>query len=173
MVGCSLTLYKMSCEPIYPSRSLCIVLLQCITIWKAIFSHVSMKGDIQSTYSDSVVFTELFVTGTTKALRGPQRLSSVLRWVCPPPQNTGSPFFFFCGRLNWHKEAMWAAAESSSHQGIGRSEKKMLISMWEQQECPGIMKDCVKFSLEEPLSGEKCPTYSKRSCGETQTTHIS
>lgn len=29
------------------------------------------------------------------------------------------------------------------------------------------MKDCVKFSLEEPLSGKKCPSYSKRSCGET------
>lgn len=69
--------------------------------------------------------------------------------------------------LNWNKEAMWAAAESSSHQGTGRSEKKMLFSMWEQQECPRIMKDCVKFSLEEPLSGKKCPSYSKRSCGET------
>lgn len=62
---------------------------------------------------------------------------------------------------------MQVAAESSSYQGIGRSEKKMLISMWEQQECPGIMKDCAEFSLEEPLSGETCPPYSKRSWSES------
>lgn len=45
-----------------------------------------------------------------------------------------------------------AAAESSGHQGIARSEKQMLIGMWEQQECPGIVKDCIKFSLEESYS---------------------
>lgn len=56
-----------------------------------------------------------------------------------------------------------AAVESSSHQGIVRIEKQMLISMWEQQECPGIRIDCVKFSLEEPWSGAKSPPYSKRS----------
>lgn len=120
-------------------------------------SQASMEGNIQSTYSDSMAFTEFFVTETTKALRG-------------------TPEAFFCSALglspslNCQFAFLWEiqlAAESSSRQGIGRSERKMLISMWVQQECPGIIKDCVKFSLEEPLSGEKHPPYSKRSCRET------
>lgn len=104
----------------------------------------------QSTYSHSMVFTELFVTEATKALQGPKRLSLCSALGLPPSPN--HQFAHFGEKLNWHKEALRVAAESSSHQGIRRSEKKMLISIWEQQECPGITKDCVKFSLEEPLS---------------------
>ena len=100
---CSLTLIKTSCKPIYPSYSLCMMLLRCITIWKAVSSQVSMEGNIQSTYSDPTAFTEFFLTETTKALQETQGLSSVLRWVYPPPLSPGFPS---CGSLNWYKEAM-------------------------------------------------------------------
>lgn len=80
-----------------------------------------------------------------KSSPGTPELSSVLHWVCPPPPPI-TPQLVQGSNVRNHP----AAVESSSHQGTARSEKQMLISMWEQQEGPGVRKDCVKFSLEEP-----------------------
>lgn len=107
-----------------------------------------------------MVFTELFLTGTKKALQGPKRLSSVPRSPLPLPKTLVRLHVVNSTETN-------KQCKSSSHQGTGRSEERMLISMWEQQRCPCIMTDCVKFRLEEPLRGKKGPSYSKRSCGKT------
>lgn len=157
-LGCSLILTF----SIYPS--LCVVLLQCIMIRQSIFSQVSMEGIIQSTEEHIFTLDGLYRTLCDRSNKSSSGTPEAFPLFCaafvPLPK---PPVRLFRGRLNWHKEAMRVAAESSSRQGIRRCEKKMLISMWEQQECPGITEDCVKFSLEEPFSGEKCPPYSKRS----------
>lgn len=108
----------------------------------------------RGTYSSSTVFPEHSVTETTKALRGTRRLSSVLRRACPPLPK--QPVCLFVGASTGtrkqYKKLPCCVAESSSHQEIVRSEKQMLISMWEQQECSGIVKDGIAFSFSTKLS---------------------
>lgn len=124
---------------------------------KAISSQVSMKGNTQGTTGHIFTLNSLYRT-----FRDRDNKSS-----------PGSPEAFFCSALglpsptpsqNRHCtylrepqlvqgskiRSRLAAAESSSLQGIAISEKLMLINMWERQEGPGIMKDCIKVSLGEP-----------------------
>lgn len=57
-----------------------------------------------------IVFTELSVTETTKALQGSGGFFSVRHWVfIPLPKTTGSSsfFFFFCRRHNRSGRASW------------------------------------------------------------------
>lgn len=113
--------------------------------------HHNMKGHIFSGQHERKHTEHVF------------RLSGLYRTLCDRNNKSspGTPEAFFCSALGLspspnHRFAfLWETQLGTRKQcelllsppatrGIVRSEKQMLIGMWEQQESPGIMKDCVQ-----------------------------